>query len=108
VQVVRSEWFWVELTAQLASEGRPSVEQFEAQIGEAVELTLVHFWEDPSRVLEVDEVPGVRTVQTVSPAPHMFPPGVFYARQFDEETIELIGVEFDWDYWDLIADDPAD
>jgi hypothetical protein len=38
----------------------------------------------------------------------MFPPGVFYARQLDEDTIELIGVEFDWDYWDLIAHDPAD
>ncbi len=30
----------------------------------------------------------------------------FYARRLDTETVELIGVDFDWSYWDLIATDP--
>jgi hypothetical protein len=38
----------------------------------------------------------------------MFPPSVFYARRLDEETIEMIGVDFDWGYWDLVGEDPAD
>lgn len=108
MDVVRSEWFWTELTTQLEGEGRPTIEHFEAQLGQAVELTLRFFWDDPTRVLQVDDVPEVRTVQTITSRNGMFPPGVFYARQLDSETIELIGVDFDWGYWDLVATDPDD
>jgi hypothetical protein len=38
----------------------------------------------------------------------MFPPSVFYARQMDAETIEMIGVDFQWDYWDHIGEDPVE
>ena len=40
------------------------------------------------------------------PPPYFFPPSVFYARQIDEDTIEMIGVDFEWDYWDRVSDDP--
>jgi hypothetical protein len=40
------------------------------------------------------------------PPPYFFPPSVFYARRIDEDTIEMIGVDFEWDYWDQISDDP--
>ena len=40
------------------------------------------------------------------PAPYMFPPSVFYARRLDEGTIEMIGVDFDWGYWDLVGENP--
>ena len=106
MRVRRSEWFQAELTTELEGDGRPTIDHFETQLGHAVELTFEHFWDDPSKVVPLDDVPGVRTVQTISPAPHMFPPGVFYARLVDDNTIELIGVEFDWDYWQLIDDDP--
>lgn len=108
MDVVRSDWFWAELTAQLEDDDRPTLEQFEAQLGQAVELTLRFFWDDPSRVLPVDDVPEVRTVQTITSRNGMFPPAVFYARQLDSDTLELIGVDFDWGYWDLIARDPDD
>lgn len=105
---MRSDWFWAELTAQLEEDDRPAIEHFEAQLGQAVELTLRFFWDDPTRVVQVDEVPEVRTVQTIRSRNGMFPPGVFYARQLNTDTIELIGVDFDWDYRDLIATDPDD
>jgi hypothetical protein len=108
MDVVRSEWFWAELTAQLEDDGRPTMEQFEAQLGQAVELTLRFFWDDPTKVLPVDLVPEVRTVQTITSRNGMFPPGVFYVRHLDNDTVELIGVDFDWGYWDLIATDPDD
>lgn len=38
----------------------------------------------------------------------MFPPAVFYARQVGVETIEVIGVDFQWDYWDQVREDPAE
>lgn len=42
------------------------------------------------------------------PAPHMFPPSVFYARRLDEGTIQMIGVFFDWGYWGQVGEDPED
>ncbi len=40
------------------------------------------------------------------PPPYFFRPSVFYARQIDEDTIEMIGVDFEWGYWNQISGDP--
>ncbi|MGA7269907.1 MAG: hypothetical protein WB239_02430 [Acidimicrobiia bacterium] len=89
------------LDAELAADGRPSHELFESQLGQAVELTLSALWDDPSYVHVADAESGIRTVLTAPVPPYMFPPGVFYARLAEEDVVELIGLEFDWDYdWD--------
>lgn len=66
------------------------------------------FWDDPTLVPAVDEESGIRITLIAPPKPYMFPPSVFYARQLDEETIEMIGIDFEWDYWDQIGEDPVD
>jgi hypothetical protein len=108
VQVVRSGHFERQVAAELDIEGRPSVEQFEDHLAPIAELVFSSFWEDPTLVPTVDDASGIRITLIGPPAPYMFPPSVFYARQIDAETIEMIGVDFQWDYWDHIGEDPAE
>lgn len=108
MRVVRSGHFERQVAAELDDEERPSVEQFEDQLAPIAELVFSTFWDDPTLVPIADETSGVRIALISPPAPYMFPPSVFYARQVDEETIQMIGVDFDWGYWDLVEEDPAD
>jgi hypothetical protein len=108
MRVVRSGHFDRQVAAELDLAGRPSVSQFEDQLAPIAELILSAFWDDPTLVPTADEESGIRITLITPPAPYMFPPSVFYARRLDEETIEMIGVDFDWGYWDLVGEDPAD
>lgn len=108
MRVVRSGHFERQVTAELDIEGRPSVNQFEDQIAPIAELIFRAFWDDPTLVSTADEQSGIRITMIAPPAPYMFPPSVFYARRLDEDTIEMIGVDFDWGYWDVVGEDPAD
>ena len=108
MRVVRSGHFERQVAAELDIEGRPSVGQFEDQLAPIAELVFSAFWGDPTLVPTVDAESGIRITLIVPPAPHMFPPSVFYARQLDPETIEMIGVDFQWDYWDHVGWDPGE
>lgn len=99
MDIRRSASFNQRLATELAPEDRPSLSNFETQLGSAVELTLSSLWDDSSYVVVVDRQADIRAVVTVPVRPFMFPPGVFYARRADDNTIELIDVEFDWDFW---------
>lgn len=106
MRVVRSGHFERQVAAELDIEGRPSVEQFEDQLAPIAELVFSAFWEDATLVPPVDDESGIRITLIAPPAPYMFPPSVFYGRQVDAETIEMIGVDFQWDYWDEAEKDP--
>jgi hypothetical protein len=108
VRVVRSGHFERQVAAELDIEGRPSVEQFEDQLVPIAELVFKAFWDDPTLVPTADVESGIRIALISPPAPSMFPPSVFYARRLDEGTIEMIGVDFDWGYWDVVGGDPQD
>ena len=82
--------------------------QFEDQLAPIAELVFSAFWGDPTLVPTVDAGSGIRITLIAPPAPYMFPPSVFYARQLDPETIEMIGVDFQWDYWDHVGEDPGE
>lgn len=108
MRVIRSGHFDRQVAAELDIKGRPSVRQFEDQLAPIAELVFSAFWDDPTLVPAVDEESGIRITLIAPPKPYMFPPSVFYARQLDEETIEMIGIDFEWDYWDQIGEDPVD
>ena len=91
-----------ELAHELSGGGRPTPENFDIQLRGAVEITFLRLWDDPSKVEVFPS--GLRATATTIAPPYMFPPGVFYARQADANTIEIVGVEFDWDYWDTVDD----
>ena len=106
MRVVRSGHFERQVAAELDFEGRPSVQQFEDRLAPIAELVFASFWEDPTLVPTVDDHSGIKIALIAPPAPFMFPPSVFYARQVDADTIEMIGVDFQWDYWDQVEEDP--
>lgn len=108
MRVVRSGHFERQVAAELDIEGRPNVAQFEDQIAPIAELVFSTFWDDPTLVPTADDDSGIRITLIAPPSPYMFPPTVFYARQLDGETIEMMGVDFEWDYWDKVAGDPVD
>lgn len=54
----------------------------------------------------VPEVPSIRFVMTH--AVPLFPALVVYAIRLTDDTVELIDLDVDEDYWDLIAGDPDD
>ena len=91
-----------ELAHELSGKGRPTPEHFNAQLRGAVELTFLRLWDDPSKVEVFPS--GIRATATTIAPPYMFPPGVVYARKTDEETIEIVGIVFDWDYWETVDD----
>ncbi len=105
MEVIRSEHFKRQVAAELDREGRPSVEQFDQQLAHVAELTFSAFWSDPTIVPTADNESGVRITLITPPRPYMFPPSVFYARQIDDNTVEMIGVDFEWDYWDRVSED---
>ena len=98
MEVVRSDGFGKALAAELNVEGRPSLEQFEDALGEAVKLTLASLWDDDRYVQVADPEYDIRVAATIAVQP-FFPPAVFYARPLDAETVELIAFEFDWDFY---------
>lgn len=105
MRVVRSEHFKRRIAAELDIDGRPQPEQFE-RFARAAELTFEAFWNDPTRCPTADDESDIRITLLSPPAPYLFPPTVFYARQRDAHTIEMIDVEFEWDYWSEVSDDP--
>ena len=105
MRVVRSGHFERQVAAELDIEGRPSVEQFEEQLVPIAILVFSTFWADPTLVPTVDEESGIRITLIAPPAPYMFPQSVFFGRQVDPETIEMIGVDFQWDYWHQVGED---
>lgn len=56
--------------------------------------------------LLVSEVPSIRFVMTH--AVPLFPALIVYAILLTDNTVELVDLEVDEDYWDVIADDPDD
>ena len=105
MEVVRSAHFNHQVEAELDVEGRPTLEQFK-RFAAAAELTFGAFWDDPTRCPTAYDDSDVRITLMSPPPPYFFPPSVFYARQIDDDTIEMIGVDFEWDYWNQISDDP--
>ncbi len=105
MRVVRSEHFTRRVAAELDIEGRPTLAQFE-RFARAAELTFEAFWDDPTRCPSADDESDIRITLLSPPPPYFFPPTVFYARQLDSDTIEMIDVDFEWDYWSQVSDDP--
>lgn len=99
MRVSRTPTFERLLDSQLSGDGRPTRQQFEDRLARAVELTLIAFWGDPTYVPLVDPASGIHSTLTSPDPTGMFPPGVFYARRASADEIELLGVDFDWDFW---------
>lgn len=100
MRVRRTSNFNRELDHELSGDGRPSRKQFEERLAGAVELTLSAFWADPTYVPLLDEEAQIYGVRTNADPTGIFPPGVFYARRVSDDVIELLGVDFDWEFWD--------
>lgn len=93
----RSARFRDRLARELRPDGRPSIAQFDEILGEGVELTFRVFWDDEPTVQKVG---GIRVVTTGLVPPFVFPPASFYAHQPEPTVIELLDVEFDWEFFE--------
>jgi len=102
VEVLWTDFFWDGLEHELDHDGRPTRAHFEKVLMPGVDLALRTFWGDPTITPVVDPDSGMRSVKTELVPPGMFPPGAVYALPLDENRIAVIGVGFDWDYWDDI------
>ena len=85
-------------------DGRPSFELFERLILRGVELQFSLQFDDLPVALQ--EVPSIRHVMTHA-VPY-FPALVIYGILLTDGAVELLDLEVDEDYWDLIANDPDD
>ena len=84
-----------------SASGRASFERFEELVLRGVELQFGHQFDD----LPV-AVPGVESIRHVMTQPvPLFPPLVVYGLLLTDGSIQLIHLEVDDDYWDLIAED---
>ena len=99
---------WLELDYELSGDVRPSRDHFVRLLQEAVELHARVFWDDDTLTPTVDDESGIRTIQTRPVPPYIFPPGVFYAVEQDPDTVVVLSVEFDWDFWKRLEDHPDD
>lgn len=85
---------------QLAPDDRPSVDAFERILAPVIEMILINLWDDSSYVTVVDEANDVRVATTMTVPPHAFPPCAYFAQRVDDETILLLSLSFDWEFWD--------
>ncbi len=84
--------------------GRASYELFEDLVLRGVEQQLARQFDDLP--VAVSEVPSIRFVMTH--AVPFFPALVVYAILLSDDTVELIDLDVDEDYWDVVAGDPDD
>lgn len=84
--------------------GQASYELFEDLVLRGVEQQLARQFDDLP--VAVSEVPSIRFVMTH--AVPLFPALIVYAILLTDNTVELVDLEVDEDYWDVIADDPDD
>ena len=82
--------------------GQAPYELFEDLVLRGVEQQLARQFDDLP--VAVPEVPSIRFVMTH--AVPFFPALVVYAILVAEDTVELVHLEVDEDYWDLLAGDP--
>lgn len=105
-KVVRSAHFTDQAQARYpvggSTEGRPSFELFEETLLRIVEEQLARAFDGLPEAR-----PGVRVAATHASGFPFFPPMLFYARLRGGD-VELIAVEVDEEYWDLIGRDPED
>ena len=81
-------------------DGRPSFELFADRILRAVEELFARDFEG-----QPEAFAGIRFAMTH--AVPVFPALVIYAVLADDDTVELLSITIDDDYFDLIDDDPA-
>ena len=84
-------------------EGRPSFELFEAGPLRAVELAFSLDWEGQ---LEAIEGVGIRFVMTHGVP--IFPAMTFFAALGTDDSVELLDVTVDEDYFEMLESDPDD
>ncbi len=87
-----------------STDGRASFELFERLILRAAELQFSRQFDDLP--VPLPEVGAIRHVMTH--AVPLFPALILYGILLDDGAVEILDVEVDDDYWDLIADDPND
>jgi hypothetical protein len=85
-------------------DGRPPFELFEERILRAAELQFALDFEDLP--VAIEEVPAIRHVMTHA-VPY-FPALVIYAILLSDDAVEILDLDVDETYWDLIGDDPVD
>lgn len=85
-------------------EGRASFELFERLVLRGVEEQFARQFD--RLPVAVPEVPAIRHVMTHA-VPY-FPALIVYAVLLEREVVELVDLEVDEDYFDLIGDDPDD
>jgi hypothetical protein len=61
-------------------------------------------WQFDDLPVAIADVPAIRHVMTHA-VPH-FPALILYGMLLEDGVIEIVDIEVDEDYWDLIADDP--
>ena len=85
-------------------DGRPSFELFEQLILRGAELQFALQFDDlPVALLEV---PTIRHVMTH--AVPSFPALIIYGILLTDGAVELVDLDIDEEYWDLIGNDPTD
>jgi hypothetical protein len=107
-QVVRGERFLVRAKSYFppgrSVDGRPSFEQFEKLILANIERLASDNFEAWSGATEADPIRFF-----VAGATGPFPPMTIYAALVgDQRTVELIDIDVDTGYWDLLTSDPSD
>lgn len=87
-----------------SSSGQASYEQFEDLVLKGVILMFSRQFDDLP--IAVSGVESIRHVMTH--AVPLFPALVVYGVLLADGAVELVALDVDEDYWDLIADDPDD
>ena len=85
-------------------DGRASYELFERLVLRAVDLQFSRQFDDLP--IALPDVPAIRHVMTH--AVPFFPALVVYAILLSDGAIEVVDIDVDEEYWDLISDDPED
>jgi hypothetical protein len=85
-----------------STEGRASFELFEQLILRAAELQFSRQFDDLP--VAIAEVPGIRHVMTH--AVPFFPALILYGILLEDGAVEIVDIEVDEDYWDLLGGDP--
>ncbi len=85
-----------------AAEGRPSFETFEQGPLRAAETAFATAFERQCQ--HIDGMPSIRYVLVTPTA--FFGPLVISAVLLRDDSVELVSVVADDDYWDLLGDDP--